>query len=291
MHAEVATLPSSGHELQDRLERSARIYRTPCGEGSIVWRGWGDDGPAIFLLHGGFGSWKHWLRNIEDLSATMRVFAADLPGLGDSDPAPQPHTAQAIGEFIADAVRQLNTTGRPAILAGFSLGSSIAAHAAHQLGDDAACVVVLGPSALGDMWKDKTGELIRLNRSMSLEQVRDVVRQNLAVSMIADPDRIDDLAIDIQRALIGQKRQLMGMPISMSAALLDVLDRMAHKVVIVFGELDCYANPDVASCVDELSRRYPAVRTHVVSGAGHWVMYEAPDAVNTVLRGERERVG
>src|SRR5258708_6334617 len=69
----------------DRLDRSAGHHRTPCGDGgSLAWRGWGQ-GPALVLLHGWAGSWRHWARNIEPLSRQYRLLAVDLPGQGDSD--------------------------------------------------------------------------------------------------------------------------------------------------------------------------------------------------------------
>ena len=49
----------------------------------MVWRTWGD-GPALVLLHGGSGSWTHWVRNIAHFERDYRVIAGDLPGLGDS---------------------------------------------------------------------------------------------------------------------------------------------------------------------------------------------------------------
>ncbi|MGE0151590.1 MAG: alpha/beta fold hydrolase [Reyranellaceae bacterium] len=272
------------HALEERLERSARIERTPCGEdGHIVWHGWGERGPAIFLLHGGFGSWKHWIRNVEGLAQTHRVFAADLPGLGQSPTAPQPHTAPAIARHFAQAIAQLDPGPGPALVAGFSLGSSIAAHAAVLAGDKVAALVVLGASGLGEMWEDKTHELKKLSRSMSPEEVRATVRYNLSISMIHDPAKIDDMAIDVQSKLLAQKRTLIGMPISRSTALFEALDQVAAKSTMLFGEHDCYMNPDVRTCLARCQARYPALRTRLVEGAGHWVMYEEPEQVNQTL--------
>lgn len=272
------------HALEDRLERSARLMRTPCGEdGHIVWRAWGARGPAIFLLHGGFGSWKHWIRNIEALAAGHRVFAADLPGLGDSPTAPQPHTAPALGAFFAKAIAQLDPGPAPALVAGFSLGSSISAHATALAGNKVAALVVLGASGMGEMWANKTHELTKLSRNMSLDEVRANVRHNLARSMIYDAAKIDDQAIDIQRKLVAQKRTLLGMPISTSTTLFDALDRVADKTTMLFGEHDCYMDPDVRTCLARMKQRYPALRTVLVEGAGHWVMYEEPERINAVL--------
>lgn len=272
------------HALEDRLERGARVVRTPCGEEShIVWRSWGTRGPAIFLLHGGFGSWKHWLRNIEGLAAAHRVFAADLPGLGDSPTAPQPHTSPALGRYFAQGIAQLDPGPAPALVAGFSLGSSIAAHATAFAGDKVAALVVLGASGMGEMWVNKTHELKKLSRSMSVDEVRANVRYNLSVSMIHDPAKIDDQAIDIQSKLLAQKRSLIGMPISTSTTLFDALEQVAGKTTMLFGEHDCYMHPDVRTCLATTQARFPALRTAMIEGAGHWVMYEEPERVNAVL--------
>jgi pimeloyl-ACP methyl ester carboxylesterase len=271
------------HALEHRLERTARHHRTPCGDGYIAWRQWGERGPAIFLLHGGFGSWKHWLRNIDGLAANHRVFAADLPGLGDSPTAPQPHTAPALAQYFAQAVKQLDPGPQKVMLAAFSLGSSIAAHAAALLDGKAGALVVLGASGMGEMWQNKTHELQKLSRSMSLDQVRAIVRENLALSMIHDRSKIDDQAIDVQRKLLAQKRTLLGMPISTSTTMFDALDHVSHKATMLFGEHDCYMNPDVRTCLQRMKDRYPKLRTCLIEGAGHWVMYEEQEAVNAAL--------
>ncbi|HJZ17892.1 MAG TPA: hypothetical protein VJ251_21020, partial [Stellaceae bacterium] len=57
----------------------ARRVETRCGNGHMVWHVWGD-GPALALLHGGYGSWTHWIRNVIPLSRTFTVAAPDLPG-------------------------------------------------------------------------------------------------------------------------------------------------------------------------------------------------------------------
>src|SRR6185369_2012460 len=228
-------------------------------------------------------SWKHWLRNIEGLARGHRVFAADLPGLGDSPTAPQPHTAPALAEYFAEGIRQLDPGDEPVLVAGFSLGSSIAAHAAALLGDKVKALVVLGASGMGAMWQNKTHELTKLSRSMSLDQVRDIVRENLARSMIWDRAKIDDQAIDVQRKLLAQKRSLLGMPISTSETMFDALDVVSAKTTMLFGEHDCYMSPDVPRCLEAMQQRYPKLRTAMIKGAGHWVMYEEPEAVNKLL--------
>ncbi|MFZ4759001.1 MAG: alpha/beta fold hydrolase, partial [Burkholderiaceae bacterium] len=54
------------------LDASARVERTPCGDGTMVWRRWGTGRPLV-LLHGGAGSWNHWARNIGRLARDREV--------------------------------------------------------------------------------------------------------------------------------------------------------------------------------------------------------------------------
>ena len=77
----------------ERLRAWAQRVETPCGEGAMVWHAWGDPAAApVVLLHGGAGSWTHWVRNITPLvAAGRRVWVPDLPGFGDSAPPPTGH--------------------------------------------------------------------------------------------------------------------------------------------------------------------------------------------------------
>ena len=84
----------TAHANEDALERltaTATRLVTPCGDGEMVWRCWGE-GPALVLLHGGIGSWRHWVRTIGVFAPHYRIFAPDTPGLGESAMPPAPIT-------------------------------------------------------------------------------------------------------------------------------------------------------------------------------------------------------
>ena len=66
------------------IEAAARCIETAFAGGRTVWRVWGS-GPAIVLLHGGHGSWTHWLANIPALAEGHTLLVPDMPGYGDSD--------------------------------------------------------------------------------------------------------------------------------------------------------------------------------------------------------------
>src|SRR5262245_45730804 len=66
---------------------------------------------------------RSWVRQLDELAGTLRVSALDLPGHGESDPAPSSSVedyAGAVGDFLT----ALAST--PPIVIGHSLGGSIA---------------------------------------------------------------------------------------------------------------------------------------------------------------------
>src|SRR3546814_8575896 len=87
----LSALPAAAAEVT-RIEAAAKAFKTPCGDGRMSWRVWGD-GPPLVLLHGDFGSWTHWLRNVSRLAAYFRVIVPDMPGYGDSDRSEE-HTSE-----------------------------------------------------------------------------------------------------------------------------------------------------------------------------------------------------
>lgn len=273
------------HPVVARLIATSKQHRTAHPGGHVAWREWGD-GPVLVLLHGGFGSWLHWVRNIETLARHFRVLAADLPGLGESDPVPggQPGAAE-VATPILDGLSKLAPGAAPVRVVGFSLGAVVTGPFAEALAkrDRLAMAVLVGPSGMGDLWRNVTTELVRRHPGMSEEERRANVRHNLLHSMIANEAAIDDMALDIQIDLTRQKRQLLGLPISLSSALVDVIPRLVPRLAIIWGERDCYPNPDVATAASVLRQRIPGLRIEIIPNAGHWTAYEAADTVNAML--------
>ena len=57
--------------------------------GRVAWHLAGSGRPLL-LVHGGTGSWTHWLRAIPELARGYQLLMPDLPGFGDSDLPPGP---------------------------------------------------------------------------------------------------------------------------------------------------------------------------------------------------------
>lgn len=87
-------------------------------------------GQTIFFVHGNSLSAQVWHRQLDARAlSTYRLVAFDLPANGQSGVAPNPaetYTAPGLAAVMAGAVQQL-ANGKPYILAGISLGTSVVA--------------------------------------------------------------------------------------------------------------------------------------------------------------------
>lgn len=263
-----------------RLDAAARRIETPCGGGSMVWHVWGE-GPALVLLHGGYGSWTHWLRNIDALARRYRVIAGDLPGLGESATPPMPFTPEGLAAIIDAGLDRVLAPGERFHLAGFSFGAMLGSFVAAGRGAQLRSMTLVGSASMG-LRRAPMQEMKPPRRHMSAAEVAELQRANLGILMFADKDRIDDLAVRLQcdnvdRARVKSRRfahmDLLG----------PVLPRIAAPLGGIWGERDITAYPWVDDRRDLLRRVQPEASFAVIPGAGHWVMYEAADAFDRAL--------
>lgn len=265
-----------------RLAATGSRVETPCGDGVMVWRIFGRlDGEPLVLFHGGFGSWTHWLRNIPTLSRHYRLIVANLPGLGESDEAPRPHTATGLAAIAADGVARILAPGERFHLAGFSFGGLIGGHVAAALGDRCRSLTLVGAGGLGlprnaisplKSWRHIEDEVGR----------REVHRENLAILMIADPAAIDDLAIHLQSENAPRGR-VNSPPIAMTDTLAEVLPQLRGRLAGIWGECDATAMHDLPARARLLRSIQPGAPFLVIADAGHWVQYEASEAFDEAL--------
>ena len=118
-------IDSGSAAFLDRLERTAWRTETPCGDGTMVWRAWGE-GPVLVLFHGGAGSWRHWAHNIDVLSRQYRLLVPDLPGLGESAFPPVGDDAMAVAKIVAHGIDIVLGADARYDVAGFSFGGTMA---------------------------------------------------------------------------------------------------------------------------------------------------------------------
>lgn len=273
-------------ELALTLSGAERL-ETTCQSAQMVWHAWGDaSAPSLVLLHGGSGSWTHWLRCIGPLrDAGWRVLVPDLPGFGDSD-LPQGCTdVDDLPPHLHAGLKQLQAAGRCSTavnVVGFSFGGMAGALWLAEHPQDAAQLVLVGAPGMGL----KVAERVPLKgwRHLPEPQAQEAVhRHNLMALMLHAPESLDDLALHLHTANVHRDR----MPrrrLSSTDIVARVLPQLSARVSAIFGEHDALYRGRLS----ELAQDMPSMarswgRWAVVPGAGHWVQYEAAAAFNATL--------
>lgn len=261
----------------DVWDRLAARFDTRAGDGLVRWRSWGS-GPHLLLLHGGAGSWTHWIRNLQVLQGHFRVLAPDLPGFGESSLPPGLTSAEDLASVMRTALAEVLPPPAPFDIVGFSFGGIVAGLVAAGERTRIGTLVLVGPGGLGVDVRP-LAEVQRVAAGATVEEVLAADRHNLAGLLIADPAKIDDLALRVFRENVARTRfDLGGIP--MTDVLARALPAVTARVVAVYGEHDQFAPGGVEIPRRVLHVARPDLRFTVIEGAGHWVPFEAAEAFN-----------
>jgi len=268
-------------EFVAAIEAAGTRRITPNAAGEIVWRIWGRGDPLV-LLHGGTGSWLHWLRNIEPLAHDFMLIVPDLPGSGESGMPAPPISAETIAAALRRGLAVLIGPDTHFAIAGFSMGGLIAGYLASQAGKSAECLVLVGSSGT-EGTRAPMQPLISWRRLATDDEKRAVHRKNLGILMLHDLDKIDDLAVHVQGRNAEQSR-VRGKHVSHTGALSRCLPGFSGRLAGIWGEFDPTAAPYLAERRDRLRQFRPDASFDIIPGAGHWVQYEAHESFNRRLR-------
>jgi pimeloyl-ACP methyl ester carboxylesterase len=246
---------------------------------SVVWRRFGQ-GPAVAMLHGGHGSWLHWARNIEALAQHHTVWVVDLPGYGDSD-VPSPVEMAGLVQATQVTLDALVGADTPVALIGFSFGGLVSAQVAKRR-TGVTALALLGPGGHGGP-RRPIGELRSWRRAASdgdTALLGATMRHNLMMHMLHAPGALDDAATHIHTVSCRRTR-FASKPISHAGGLLPLLTAPSGPLLMAWGEHDVTTDP--AWVMQAVQAQQIPAQTVLLPGAGHWVQYEAADAVNNLL--------
>ena len=265
------------------IEQSSKKIFIKSQDTKICWRSWGE-GKALIFLHGGYGSWAHWIKQAIPFSKTYNVLIPDMPGFGESDDLPLPHTPEKIASNIADTIEELITKDVPPIICGFSFGGLIAGHLSYNLierGINPEKLVLVGPGGLGA----KRGEMknmIPRHSKMTEEEVYQAHKTNLEILMIHDKKKVDEWSVHIQKQNTDAHR-IKSRPISSTDTLARVLKKQNIPLYVLWGEKDASVGIYLEDRMAILRNVNNKVRFHVEFNLGHWIMYENEIIFNKIL--------
>jgi pimeloyl-ACP methyl ester carboxylesterase len=242
-------------------------------------------GPDLVLFHGGMGSWKHWIRNVDALAARFTVHALDHPSYGDSATVSRETSGPQYLDLVYGLLLEALPGSAPLRLAGFSFGAAIAANMARRIGSRVSHLALISP---GGFPARKFGERpIRSYKEAGGDErlFREICRHNLLVNMLSDAASVSEDTVDIQVELVRRTR-FDSRKVSAGGTLLGDLaevSRRGGRIRLLWGERDDSAFRPATRLIGEIQSAVPGLDVHRIPRAGHWSAYENASEVNRLL--------
>ena len=239
-------------------------------------------GPDVVLFHGGMGSWKHWIRNIEPLATRFTVHALDHPSYGASAPVPRDMTGPAYLDLVYGLFTGMFPGEAPLRFAGFSFGAAIAANLARRLAPRVTHLCLVSPAGFPTR---RFGERpTRSYREAGDDEklFREICRHNLLVNMLSDPASISEETLDIQADCVRRAR-FNSRKVSGGGTLLGDLAQLTCRIRLLWGERDDSQFRPADLLIGEIREAVGALDLHRIPRAGHWSAYENAPEVNRLM--------
>jgi pimeloyl-ACP methyl ester carboxylesterase len=252
---------------------------------NVVMTGTGE--PTLVFVHGFCCSLDDWKAQIDALSSTFKCVALDLPGHGSSS-VPSEITLAELGAAVNSA--KARSAGRQFILIGHSLGCKIIREAYAQSSEDVVGMVFIegafypgDPGTVSAKARDAVDNagFAAYARCHFSEMFVDSSDPGLRESILA---RIGQVNPDFGRALYLQavgwdairgRQTLHSIKVPVLVLQSSYMDAELKRRPLLPG-----IQTPFMKLVTEL---VPSAEVKVIPGCGHFVMNEAPDAVNKEL--------
>lgn len=238
-------------------------------------------GPPVVILHGLFGNLDNWQTFAKQLAAEHTVYILDQRNHGRSfhaDEMNYPIMAEDLRQFLEDQWVYRSH------LIGHSMGGKTAMQFALDFPDmvDRLVVVDIAPKAYVGGHQDIFDAML----SLDLDQVssRKEAEEQLA-TRIADPGVRLFLLKNLTRGEQDKYRWKVNLP-ALHRAYAGILAPVTGPpfpgpALFVRGERSDYIQDTDWPVIETL---FPAARLETITGAGHWVHADAPEALLQVVR-------
>lgn len=238
-------------------------------------------GAPVVLVHGLAEDRRTWAVQQRDLT-DVRTFAYDLRGHGGTTLGEPDATLVQLGQ---DLIGFLEEVTGPAVVAGFSLGGTVALWVAAERPDLVTRVVALGTSSVvGRVACEFYARRIEQAADTATEEFRTALRDDTAAAIAVAHDRLDDV-VAARLEAVGDGRGYANAARAMAALngapLTPRLADVKAPVDVVGASADAFCPPKAAAIITDA---LTDVTYHEIPDAGHLMNIDDPDAVTAVLR-------
>lgn len=241
--------------------------------------------PPLLLIHGSGASGASWGPVVGELAGHHHVIRVDLPGCGQSPPAPSYDVPEQAGR-VAVLLDDLGL--RHVTLVGHSSGGYIATALAEQRPDlvGSLALISTGPSLdallpqpfiLRALLAPPLGPLLWLRRSDAM------IRKGINATTARPVDIPDDAVADLKNITYRAFRKVLRRNAAYVAerSMPKRLADLNVPVLVIFGAADPRYQPSSAYQYDAV----PNARVEMLPGVGHVPILEAPETTTELLLG------
>jgi pimeloyl-ACP methyl ester carboxylesterase len=260
------TFPRAAHQVSN-LRYVLRAY----GDGTVFGEPFGVGPVRVIWLHGWGRSGKDFAASAGELARRgVASVALDLPGFGAS-PAPSPAGgARRYAELVLPALSEVGD--EPFVLVGHSFGGTVACVLAATHPEKVRALVLTGAPLLRRPSTKQSPLAYRALRGLHARKLLSDQRMEAARQRYGSRD---------YRNATGVMRDVL--VISVNESYEDELKRLDVPVTLLWGEEDREVSLDVATRASEFLTTNHTLR--ILSGVGHLVPTEAPEALADVVGG------
>lgn len=236
----------------------------------------GKDGLPLVFLHYWGGSSRTWGHVTGILSESHRTYAIDHRGWGQSEAPASGYGLSDLAEDAQGVIDALNL--KDYVLVGHSMGGKVAQLMASRRPEGLAGLVLVAPSPPQPMRLPAEAREMMAQAYTSREAVEATIDNVLT----AKPLRPADREQVIEDSLRGAPQAKAAWP--RATSLEDISDKVgaiAVPTLVVAGEADRVDSVDLLKA--ELLSRIPQADLHVLAGAGHLSMLEAPEELASMI--------
>ncbi|MFI7614004.1 alpha/beta fold hydrolase [Nonomuraea terrae] len=241
--------------------------------------------PPLLLIHGSGASGGFWSPVVPALAGHHHVIRVDLPGCGQSPPAPSYDVPAQAGQ-VAALLDDLSL--RHVAVVGHSSGGYVATALAEQRPDLVGSLALIssGPSLdallrqpliLRVLLAPPLGPLLWSRRSDAM------IRRGINATAARPVDLPDDVVADVRSITYRVMRTVLRRNTAYIAerSVPERLAALGVRVLVIFGAADSRWEPSSAHQYDAV----PNARVELLPGVGHLPMLEAPETTSKLLLG------
>ncbi|WP_458628068.1 alpha/beta fold hydrolase [Winogradskyella sp. PC D3.3] len=254
-------------------------------------------GPKTLLfVHGLSSNSDAWAKNIAQLRKNYKCIALDLPGYGKSSIPEADYTPTYFAEILYKFIEKLEL--KNTILIGHSMGGQASIKFATTYPNAIEKLILVAPAGL-EQFSETNAQFMKAFftpesvKNTSEEQIEKNYALNFYVQpkdvskMINDRNRIKE-ASDFEAHCKAIVNSISGM---LDDTVINDLEAISQPTLVLFGDKDMlipnrYFNPNLTvETVGDIAKEHiPSVTVTFIKEAGHFVQFEKPTKVNTLIQ-------